>query len=246
LDRSYISLLEIGGSHAHRLRPLIEALGIPTLIITDLDSLEKKETGEKDAEGNPKLKAKKTRPQKGKNQLTGNDTLKTWVPGKTDLDGIIETSSEKKITICGKVRVAYPSLTKVAFASDHEQSANPDTAIPYTFEDALVLANIPLFKKMSGETGLTKKMAASTQEATLEDACGAMFKALDKSAKKAEMALDLLYLTDPRDLMPPLYIQEGLDWLKAILKELAQPQLTQAQSEKPQLVNIQAVEDVEV
>ena len=38
LNSCYISILEIGGSHAQTLRPLIEQLGIVTLIITDLDS----------------------------------------------------------------------------------------------------------------------------------------------------------------------------------------------------------------
>ena len=45
LDRSYTSFLEIGGSHAHRLKPLIETLGLLTLVITDLDSIEKDSTG---------------------------------------------------------------------------------------------------------------------------------------------------------------------------------------------------------
>ena len=40
LSERYISLLEIAGSHAHRLRPLIETLRIPTLIITDLDPVD--------------------------------------------------------------------------------------------------------------------------------------------------------------------------------------------------------------
>jgi predicted ATP-dependent endonuclease of OLD family len=33
----YITLLEVNGSHAHRLRPLIEALGLLSLIVADLD-----------------------------------------------------------------------------------------------------------------------------------------------------------------------------------------------------------------
>lgn len=36
LRRCYITWLEIGGSHAHRLRKLVEHLGLNTLIITDL------------------------------------------------------------------------------------------------------------------------------------------------------------------------------------------------------------------
>ena len=38
LHECYITWLEIGGSHAHRLKPLVEQLGLTTLIITDLDA----------------------------------------------------------------------------------------------------------------------------------------------------------------------------------------------------------------
>lgn len=223
LDRSYISLLEIGGSHAHRLRPLIEALGIPTLIITDLDSLAKEQTGENNAEGKPKFTTNKARPQTGQNQITGNDTLKTWVPEKTDLDDVVSTRSEQKIASCGKVRVAYPSITPVVFASSDDRSDAQEPAIPYTFEDALVLANISIFRSMSDKTGLIKKMVSATKRATLTEACDDMFNALNKSAKKAEMALDILYSVDPNTFMPPQYIKEGLNWLKTTLEVLGQP-----------------------
>lgn len=227
LDRSYISLLEIGGSHAHRLRPLIEAMGMPVLIITDLDSLAKEATGETDAKDNPKFNTKKARPKTGQNQLTGNDTLKTWAPGKTDLDEVVGVSSDQKISQCGKVRVAYPSRILVTLPPDNKGLTGFESAIPYTFEDALVLANLPTFKRMTKVTGLTKKMADAIQKATLDESCEEMFKALNKSAKKAEMALDLLYSTDPSTFRMPHYIHEGLSWLKATLEELAQPQLAQ-------------------
>ena len=32
------------------------------------------------------------------------------------------------------------------------------------------------------------------------------------------MALELLYTTEPNDLVPPKYIVEGLDWLQEQLK----------------------------
>ena len=38
LSESYITWLEIGGSHAHKLRSLIEKIGLTTLVITDIDS----------------------------------------------------------------------------------------------------------------------------------------------------------------------------------------------------------------
>ncbi|HCG6535843.1 TPA: AAA family ATPase [Vibrio parahaemolyticus] len=227
LDKSYISLLEIGGSHAHRLRPLIEALGIPTLIITDLDSLEKEDTGEKNAKGEPKFKTNKARPKIGQNQLTGNDTLKTWAPSATDLDEVIGGSSEKKTASCGKVRVAYPSKIIVTLPPDNKGLTGFRSAIPYTFEDALVLANLPTFQRMTQVTGLTKKMADATKKASFDETCEDMFNALNKSAKKAEMALDLLYLVDLSTFQPPYYIREGLSWLKTTLEELAHPKSTQ-------------------
>ncbi|MEX1015026.1 MAG: AAA family ATPase, partial [Candidatus Paceibacterota bacterium] len=67
LAKTYISLLEIGGSHAHRLRSLIENLGIITLIITDLDA-------SKDG--------KAVLPKMGDMQKSGNKTLRDWIPKK--------------------------------------------------------------------------------------------------------------------------------------------------------------------
>lgn len=199
LERSYISLLEIGGSHAHSLRPLIEALGIPALIITDLDSIKSDSTG-------------KARPKKGQSLRTGNQTLKSWVPEKITLDEVLVAVPEEKITEDGMVRVAYPHLTTIQFLPDIDEEA-----IPYTFEDALVLENLTMFKAITDSNGLIKKMAKAVNKATLDEACEDMFIALDKNAKKAEMALELLYTTEPSLLKPPVYIKEGLDWLNTKL-----------------------------
>jgi predicted ATP-dependent endonuclease of OLD family len=38
LNQCYITMLEIGGSHAHRLRPLIDELKLLTVVITNLDA----------------------------------------------------------------------------------------------------------------------------------------------------------------------------------------------------------------
>lgn len=130
LDRCYISLLEIGGSHAHRLRPLIEALGIPTLVITDLDSI-------------GAASSERSRPLLGKGLRTGNNTLKTWVPIENMLDDVLSVSCEQKVGKCGMVRVTYPCSVSI----NNEDSGLKQDVIPYTFEDALVLANIEVFKK---------------------------------------------------------------------------------------------------
>src|SRR5690606_14936481 len=83
LDSCYITILEIGGSHAHKLKPLIETLGLATLIITDLDSQEKYT----DSSKNPPIeKYKKCQPKLKKNQITNNDTLKNWNPKLKEVD----------------------------------------------------------------------------------------------------------------------------------------------------------------
>lgn len=204
LDRSYISLLEIGGSHAHRLRPLIEALGIPTLVITDLDSIESE-------------KPDKVRPATDHNYRTGNDTLKSWIPKKIALDELLAVKPEEKITNNEMVRVAYPCETSIQYTNN--SVGQLVKVIPYTFEDALVLANISMFKGLTERTGLIKKMVDAVNNPTLDNACQSMFDALNKNAKKAEMALELLCTTEPSRLNPPQYIEEGLDWLNTKLKE---------------------------
>jgi predicted ATP-dependent endonuclease of OLD family len=199
LDRSYIALLEIGGSHAHRLKPLIDTLGILTLIITDLDST-KKVTDEK------------VRPEKGKEYRTRNETIKKWIPEKTQLDDVLSLNYEEKINNHKLVRVAHQTEINVDQFSPEAQ------AIPYTFEDALVLSNINLFKSKKTATGLIKKMFEAVNKKTINDVCDAMFKALSNNSKKAEMALELLLTDDPNKLNPPQYISEGLNWLQTELE----------------------------
>lgn len=50
LWRRYISLIDLGGSNAPRLKPLIKALGLTSLIITDLDAGKKTEVPKKGVE----------------------------------------------------------------------------------------------------------------------------------------------------------------------------------------------------
>ncbi|MDR2924879.1 MAG: AAA family ATPase [Azoarcus sp.] len=82
LTQSYVCVLTIGGSHAHRLKPLMGKLCIPTLIITDLDG----------AAG-------------GK---TTNPTLKKWIPAKENVDDLLALTPDDKTQIdLFPLRVAY-------------------------------------------------------------------------------------------------------------------------------------------
>jgi predicted ATP-dependent endonuclease of OLD family len=202
LDKSYLTILEIGGSHAHQLRPLVEKLELTTLVITDLDPI-KQDSNEK------------CPPEKGKNLRTRNSSIKSWAPGKTELDAVLAATKNEKTTIDGNVCVAYQCAVLVRLGKN-----KPTEAIPYTFEDSLVLANLDFFKDQNKANGLMGKMATAANEVTINEMCKSMYGALE-SGNKAEMALELLYQKDPKELEPPEYIREGLEWLQKKLKAKA-------------------------
>ena len=211
LNRSYISLLEIGGSHAHRLRPLIENLKLPTLIITDLDSFDP-----------PSKKA--FLPERSKGYETRNQTIQSWVPKLSLLDDVLDADDAIK-TKDGYIRVAYQSEISLQYGGGEE------TAIPYTFEDAIVLSNIDFLKQKQEVTGLLKRLTQELNKKFLNDAHKGMFDALKQSGRKAEMALELLYAEDLSKLQLPEYIREGLEWLNNQIEQRKLNSLSQGDVE---------------
>ena len=221
LDQSYISLLEIGGSHAHRLRPLLETLGLLSLVITDLDSI---------GESGPA----KVFPERDKNYRTGNTTLKEWIPGEKDpdkprsLDELLGCSDDEKQSKNRQIRAAY----QCPITLKYKDGSTEEEAIPYTFEDSLALTNLKLFRDYKDPNGLLKKLTEALGKNSLSEANKAMFESVTaKHSNKAEMALELLYLTEPSDLEPPAYIFDGLKWLEEKLTEKKQDFLATAVTE---------------
>jgi predicted ATP-dependent endonuclease of OLD family len=199
LCQCYISLLEIGGSHAHRFQSLLEHLGLVTLIITDLDSMDPA-TGKSTP---PALLAK---------QVTRNPTLKEWLPKVNEIDALWALPPEKKIDardeLCA-IRVAFQTPIQVTHA------CKTGATYPYTFEDALALENLTYFEDRKGSGILRKFREAIAEEKEIPSLSGRFYDALKSG--KAEFALDLLGQEDFEKLQPPTYIREGLDWLQASL-----------------------------
>lgn len=196
LSECYVTWLEIGGSHAHRLRPLIEHLGLITLIITDLDAM--------DDDGAASAPARK---QALKSR---NATLNTWCPAKVTLDDLWAVPNADKVRAYQNerfsVRVAYQAPIQVTFkGSDVEACSN-------TLEDALVMQNLGYFSNAEGG-GLQGRIRKSIERsATIGDLQNALFDDLKKGGK-AELALDLLTVNPPSKLEAPGYIKDGLVWL---------------------------------
>lgn len=200
LRSSYISIIEIGGSHAHKLKPLIETLELLALVVTDLDPID------------PNNHRKHARPSSdGLNLETDNSTLKDWLPLKQDIDSLLSVTSKDKISSNGKVRVAYQyrSNTRAIPSTKDIQVCST------SFEDAIVYSNIGLFSELKG-SGLIQKFRDAISGATDETLEEKVYDALRRSSsgEKAAFALELLFQQDPASLNIPQYIEEGLTWLE--------------------------------
>jgi predicted ATP-dependent endonuclease of OLD family len=203
LSDCYVTWLEVGGSHAHRLRPLVDRLGILTLVITDIDACD------------PAKSRKAARPMRGQKLETRNTTLRDWCPKKSDIDDLLSLVAKDKLIEDGPlsaVRIAYQTEISV------ERDGKVTAVCPYTFEDAIVLENLSTIGKLSG-SGLIGAFAATINAASdAETLAQGLFDALDTN-KKAGFALDLLESkTGPNELKCPTYIAEALDWLQERLK----------------------------
>lgn len=201
LTRCYITWLEIGGSHAHRLRSLLTALGLNTLVITDLDAMK--------SDGGNAV------PKRGQALLTRNQTIKTWVPEKEALDLVLDVKPDALALLDPSgvgVRVAYQQPIVTSFGTDKNGEA-----IANTFEDALVYRNIEFFKSLEG-SGLAKKFRDALNSATNLEELAAKLHADLAKGDKAELAMNLLESKDLKNLMLPEYIDLGLKWLVEQLK----------------------------
>lgn len=209
LDSYYISVIEVNGRHAHSFRSLINKIGIPTLIVTDIDATE---TIEED--GKEKHKAVIT--AKGKGYKTGNPSVLNWLPGKDLIDDLMALDGKGKTV--GNVRMAFQTPISVQWDKEKKEYAE---ICPYTFEDALIFTNLELFR----QEGLKKMGAITTIANLLKKNHGAVelqksiFEKLDSKGgfQKADFANSLLYKDDFSEIIAPFYIQEGLEWMKKCL-----------------------------
>ena len=118
------------------------------------------------------------------------------------------------------MRVAYQFPLQVQL----NDNSSPVEALPNTFEDALAYDNLQVFRD-KGNGAMKKIREAIETDKTMAALGKSMFDIL-KTAKKAELALDLLELDqDPWPIAPPTYIREGLSWLQQQLRRKQQEML---------------------
>jgi predicted ATP-dependent endonuclease of OLD family len=208
LNQCYISLLEIGGSHAHRLRPLLDHLGILTLVITDIDA------GKNDV-------AVPT--QRGDSQTTNNPTLREWLPKLDSIDDLLAADDNAKIMQLddlAAVRVAYQTEIDLQPATGANAVGGQSTeqALPSTFEDSFAFTNREFFTSLQGNGLVAKFREVFKTDSTVAGQSKALFNAL-RNGKKAEFALDVIDADGFSELTVPAYIWDGLAWIEERLKK---------------------------
>ncbi|SEB00019.1 Predicted ATP-dependent endonuclease of the OLD family, contains P-loop ATPase and TOPRIM domains [Thiothrix caldifontis] len=213
LWRRYISLIDLGGNNAPRFKPLIKALGLTSLVITDLDAGMK--TQKKD--GETRVVTRKAKPKVGCGQVTTNPTLTKWHPALTDIDALLSLKESEH-----QMHTENEYDLYIAYQKPVTDPTNKDSnikLIPRTFEDALIYANFDALKDISGSS-TTNKISALVRDKLLGDELEAeLFEIIDK-AEKAAFAIDcLVEIKDGSTLSPPPYIEAGLKWLEEKLEE---------------------------
>ena len=204
LNRHYISIFNINGAHGFLYKRLVEALGIPVLIITDLD-IKRENEDEDEGESVDNTKAKKTVSYAQVDCLKGKETTNATIidlKGDSDLSNI--STFIEKDNLC----LAYQGKINGYYAT--------------SFEEALILNNY--------DNEVMNNILKELKPRIYTNIVGIKpdyKKNIDNSYKwqvklsncKGEFASKLLYHIvneDVEEKIPqlPKYISDGLDWIE--------------------------------
>jgi len=133
----YISVMEVGGAHAHKFKALLKFIEVPTLIITDFDAVN-------DA-------GKACRVSDGKK--TSNGMLKDWLPKLATVSELLGASDAAKMDGC--IRVAY------------QTPEGDNGACGRSFEEAFIYRNAAWISKNSPSFMTTASKFAGRTAQTL-------------------------------------------------------------------------------
>lgn len=202
LGSKYITIMEVGGAYAHKFFNLINCLERPTLIITDIDSVEQKA---------PSKKWTKTHTSNKEKLKTSNETLKNWFSKSVTIKELLTKNPRDK----------EKDFLKVAYQTENHATSRRAKAYSRTFEDDFAMSNKSFFGKMKHATGLCKvfKDILTSQPKIDSSISKKLFVGTEKG--KTQFALDIIYgeTSNSEEFNTPKYIYEGLCWLDKKLNE---------------------------
>lgn len=209
LELRHLTILEVGGAFAHRLDELLRFIGMPALVITDLDSVAPR----KAENGKTYYRACMTCVP---GAVTSNAALKHWLgEGKTVADLLSLSDAEKVVATEEKhgahIRIACQTPVPVMWGQEIENRAGR------TLEEAFALQNL---EWIHGDASPELKLRIEDADAlSLEQLHEAIYEQVKENLGKTEFALTLIAHPDQK-WAPPAYIAEGLAWLRDQLQDV--------------------------
>ena len=195
LNRNYLTILEVGGAYANRFASLLEFLGTPYLVITDLDSVD------------PQDNRKVCRADK-EGAVTSNASIKFFL-GRSEIIELISLDIEEQKLANDTCFVAFQKATSVA---GHPADS---PMIGRTFEETFTYENMQIFR--DNQIGLGTEIPPSQD---FEEEYKAIFERVKSDAfKKTEFALNIASSTSEWEV--PRYIADGLCWLEEKMCSIA-------------------------
>jgi hypothetical protein len=218
-----LCILEVGGAFGHKFKSLLDFLGLVTLVITDLDSVEAVEEAEADDDEDVEYEVSATdaegpaQTRRGKaclpsvaNALTSNQTLIKWLPAKPVVVDLLAASAADKIQEArdgrALVRVCYQVATEVTW------QGTTTSLCGRTLEESFGLENADWCQHADQKQLKLKLRSVPASPTALAE--GLHKRVSGKSFDKTNFALEVL-MRPPSDWQVPLYIREGLEWLSS-------------------------------
>jgi hypothetical protein len=228
LRSASLCILEVGGAFGHRFKALIEFLGLPTLIITDIDSVSPKSASDPDDEDDDKefevpAEGEGAEPERffGRTCLpslpgavTANQTLIQWLPRKRTIVELMAASDSDKVE---KLPEFDSTFVRVAYQVPSDVTWNGVTSslCGRTLEEAFGLENA-LWCQLAERRQIGLKLRAEPADPIA--LAEALHKRITgKSFDKTKFALSVLAETDG-DWQVPRYISDGLTWLNSQIR----------------------------
>lgn len=213
LRSCHLTILEVGGAFAYRFENLLGFLGLPTLVITDLDSVTAAAAaplGDEEATTGTACTVDTL------DAVTSNQTLKQWLPKIGIIEDLLAAGIDAKAPVTedglpGLVRVAYQTSETISWQGATELRAGR------TLEEAFALRNLSWTQSADGkQLGLKIPKATELSIKELHDKLFTRVKNFDKTS----FALSVIATADPTWESPD-YIVEGLEWLREKLEVVA-------------------------
>ena len=204
LNRRYISIFNINGAHGFLYKRLVEALGIPVLIVTDLD-IKRENEDEDESESIDNTKAKRTVSYEQIDCLKGKETTNATI---IDLKGDSDLSNISTFIEKDNLYLAYQGKINGYYAT--------------SFEEALILNNYDnevinnILKELKPRIYTSIVGIKPDYKKNIDNSYKWQVKL---SNCKGEFASKLLYQIVNEDLKEkipqlPKYISDGLDWIE--------------------------------